>query len=74
MSTLSNGLLQGIDRLKVPVINAAIALGAHVIVLVALMLFFRLNIYAVVLANAFCASYVLLKQQCIKNIVVLNRR
>ena len=55
MSTLSNGLLQGIDRLKVPVINAAIALGAHVIVLVALMLFFRLNIYAVVLANAFFA-------------------
>ena len=55
MSTLSNGLLQGIDRLKVPVINAAIALGAHIIVLVALMLFFRLNIYAVVLANAFFA-------------------
>lgn len=55
MSTLSNGLLQGINRLKVPVINAAIALVAHVILLVALMVFFRLNIYAVVIANMFFA-------------------
>ena len=40
MSTLSNGLLQGIDRLKIPVINAAVSLVAHVIVLIILMLFF----------------------------------
>jgi stage V sporulation protein B len=55
MSTLSNGLLQGIDQLKIPVINAVIALVAHVILLVILMLFFRLNIYAVVIANMFFA-------------------
>lgn len=55
LSTLSNGLLQGIDRLKIPVINAVIALVAHVILLVLLMMFFRLNIYAVVLANIFFA-------------------
>ncbi len=55
LSTLSNGLLQGINRLRVPVINAVIALVAHMIVLVVLMLFFRLNIYAVVIANAFFA-------------------
>ena len=55
MSTLSNGLLQGIDRLKVPVINAAISIVAHVIVLILLMLIFRLNIHAVVLANTFFA-------------------
>ena len=55
LSTLSNGLLQGINRLKVPVINAAIALVAHVFLLVILMLFFRLNIFAVVIANAFFA-------------------
>ena len=53
MSTLSNGLLQGINRLTVPVKNAAIALVAHIVLLIALMLFFRLNIYAVVIANAF---------------------
>ena len=55
MSTLSNGLLQGINRMKVPVINAAIALAVHVILLIVLMLFFRLNIYAVVIANMFFA-------------------
>jgi stage V sporulation protein B len=55
MSTLSNGLLQGIDQLKIPVFNAVIALVAHVILLIPLMLVFRLNIYAVVLANMFFA-------------------
>uniref|UniRef100_UPI0040577718 putative polysaccharide biosynthesis protein n=1 Tax=Agathobacter sp. TaxID=2021311 RepID=UPI0040577718 len=55
MSTLSNGLLQGINRLNVPVKNAAIALVSHIILLVVLMLSFRLNIYAVVIANAFFA-------------------
>ena len=52
LSTLSNGLLQGIDRMKEPVKNAAIALVLHVIVLVVLMYAFKLNIYAVIFANA----------------------
>ncbi|MCM1282221.1 MAG: polysaccharide biosynthesis protein [Roseburia sp.] len=55
LSTLSNGLLQGIDQLKVPVVNAVVALVAHIILLVVLMMFFRMNIYAVVLANMFFA-------------------
>lgn len=53
LSTLSNGLLQGIDRLKVPVMNSIISLIAHLILLFVLMMFFRLNIYAVVIANTF---------------------
>lgn len=52
LSTLSNGLLQGINRMKEPVKNAAAALVLHLIVLVALMLGLDLNIYAVVIANA----------------------
>ncbi len=55
ISTLSNGLLQGIDRMKIPVRNAAIALISQVLVLLVLMLAFHLNIYAVILANAFYA-------------------
>lgn len=55
MSTLSNGLLQGIDKMKLPVINAAISIVAHVIVLIILMLIFRMNINAVVVANTFFA-------------------
>ena len=53
MSTLSNGLLQGIDKLNIPVINSVISLVAHVILLMVLMLFLRMNIYAVVIANMF---------------------
>lgn len=55
LSTLSNGLLQGIDKLRIPVKNAAISLVIQAGFLYAAMQFFRLNIYAVVLANAFYA-------------------
>ena len=68
LSTLTNGLLQGIDQLKIPVKNAAIALVAHVILLIVLMLFFRLDIYAVVIANAFFAFLV-----CVLNAIALQR-
>ena len=68
LSTLTNGLLQGIDQLKIPVKNAAIALVAHVILLISLMLFFRLNIYAVVIANAFFAFLV-----CVLNSIALQK-
>ena len=68
LSTLTNGLLQGVDRLKIPVKNAAIALVAHLILLVALMLFLRLNIYAVVIANTFFAFLV-----CILNARALQK-
>jgi len=52
LSTLSNGLLQGINRMKEPIKNALIALVLHLVVLVGLMLGLDLNIYAVVIANA----------------------
>lgn len=53
LSTLSNGLLQGINRMREPVKNALIALVLHIGLLVVLMYAFQLNIYAVVYANAF---------------------
>ena len=68
LSTLTNGLLQGVDRMKVPVKNATIALVAHLILLVVLMLFFRMNIYAVVIANAFFAFLM-----CVLNAIALQR-
>lgn len=52
LSTLTNGLLQGINKMKEPVKNAAIALVMDVIVLIVLMLAFDLGIYAVVISNA----------------------
>lgn len=53
LSTLSNGILQGIDRMKAPVKNAIITLVLHIGVLLVLMYGFDLNIYAVVWANTF---------------------
>ena len=53
LSTLSNGILQGVNRMKAPVKNAAITLVMHIGVLIILMYGFDLNIYAVVWANTF---------------------
>ncbi len=55
LSTLSNGILQGINRMKVPVINAAISLVMQAGLLVGLMYFANLNIFAVIWANTFFA-------------------
>ena len=55
LSTLSNGLLQGIDRLKIPVRNAAISLVLQAGFLVVALEMFDQNIYAVIYANAFYA-------------------
>lgn len=51
LSTLTNGLLQGMNRMKEPIKNAVIALILHLFVLVGLMLGLDLNIFAVVIAN-----------------------
>lgn len=56
LSTLSNGILQGINRMRVPVINAAISLVLQALLLVLLMFAFRLNIFAVIWANTFFAA------------------
>lgn len=53
LSTLSNAILQGINRMRKPVIHAVVALLLHIGVLLALMLGLNLNIYAVVIANTF---------------------
>ena len=55
LSTLSNGLLQGINRLRIPVQNAAIALVLQALFLIGALELFDLNIFAVVYANAFYA-------------------
>ncbi len=68
LSTLTNGLLQGIDHMRTPVINAVISLLLHVLVLFALMEFFDLNIYAVVIANNVYGLSV-----CILNDLALKR-
>lgn len=68
LSTLSNGILQGIDRMRVPVTNALIALAAHIGILYLLMYLLDWNIYAVIAANI---CYALL--MCILNQIGIKR-
>lgn len=49
LSTLSNGILQGIGKVNLPVRNAAIALVVQTILLVVLLIFTELDLYALVI-------------------------
>lgn len=51
LSTLTNGVLQGIGKVNIPVKNAAIALLIHLGVLVPLLYFTDYDLYVLVLAN-----------------------
>lgn len=56
LSTLTNGILQGIDKMKIPVRNAVISLAAHLILLVVLVQGCKLHIYGVVISYMFFAA------------------
>lgn len=60
LSTISNAILQGIDKLKVPIRNSAISLVIHLIILPILLMVFRLGIYAVVIGDILFAVIVCL--------------
>ena len=51
LSTISNAILQGIDKLNIPIKNSAISLVVHLIILPVLLIVFRLDIYAVVIGD-----------------------
>lgn len=51
LSTLTMAVLQGANKLKVPVVNAAIALVLQTIILIPLILYTNLDLYALVIAN-----------------------
>ena len=51
LSTVTVGALQGIDKMKTPIVNAAIALGIHVVFIVILLKFCNMNIYAILYSN-----------------------
>jgi stage V sporulation protein B len=75
LSTVTNGILQGINHLKEPIINALISLVIHVVVLVLLLwgthgMGMELGIYAVVIANIlFGLSMCILNQYSIRKVI-----
>ena len=68
LSTLGNGVLQGIGKINIPVINAAIALVFNVLSLLLFLHGFKIGIYAVVLANMIFSLIM-----CVLNHVAIHR-
>ncbi len=68
LSTVSNAILQGINRMQVPIINSAVSLGIHVGALYVMLKVFHMGIYSVVYANILFAGMV-----CILNAISIAR-
>lgn len=68
LSTVSNAILQGINRMNVPIRNALISLVLHIIALLVFLLVFNLGIYSVVYANILFALFM-----CILNGLSIRR-
>lgn len=56
--TLTTGILQGMSKLSKPIIHGLIALALHVTLLIILLNFTNLNIYAVALSNNFFSLFI----------------
>ncbi len=68
ISTITNSVLQGIDKMRVPVINASISLVIHIPLLMLLLYVFKLDVYAVVIADFIFALIV-----CVLNNLALKK-
>ncbi len=68
LSTLTTGVLQGIGKMKIPLVNTAVALVIHIAVLYASLRFTGTNIYGVIAANTVFAFIV-----CVLNGVAVKR-
>ncbi len=68
LSTVTNGVLQGINRMEAPMINAGISMVIHVILLYGMLKVFKLGIYGVLYANIIFALLV-----CIMNAASIAR-
>lgn len=51
LSTTTNAVLQGINKMRTPLIHSAISLGIHVVLLYVLLEFFNLSTYGLVIGN-----------------------
>ena len=68
LSTLTNGILQGIDKMRLPVIHAAIALALHLILLYVMMVVFRMEGMAIVWSYIFFGALM-----CILNNLAIRK-
>jgi len=68
LSTVTNAILQGVNKMTTPVKHGAISLGIHLIALCIMLIFFKWGIYAVVAGNI-----VFSLSMCILNALALKR-
>ena len=68
LSTLTTAILQGLGRLREPLIHCAVALGIHIAALYIMLRYFNLNIYAVMYSNMLFALII-----CILNARSIRR-
>lgn len=70
ISTITNGVLQGIGKVQKPVINASIALAVQSGVLAVLLIFTDLNLYALVVASiVYSGIIVYLNARCVNRLL-----
>lgn len=51
LSTITNGVLQGIDKMQIPVIHSTISLAIHIVLVYVLLAHFKLGVYALIIGN-----------------------
>lgn len=68
LSTITNAALQGLDKMNLPVIHSAVSLGIHVLLVVVLLRFTDLGIYALLIGTV---TYPLVV--CILNWISVNK-
>ncbi|MFI3208777.1 MAG: polysaccharide biosynthesis protein [Eubacteriales bacterium] len=67
LSTVTNGILQGLNKMTVPIKNAAISLVIHLVFLLLFLCVFKWHVYSVVLSSAiFALSMCLLNARAIR--------
>lgn len=68
LSTVSSAILQGINKLRIPVINSAISLGIHILLVIGLLKYTTMSTYALVIGNVTFALVV-----CILNWISIEK-
>ena len=68
MSTVTNAILQGLNKMIIPVKHGAISLGIHLVGLLIMLVIFKMGIYAVVASNIiFSLSMCILNARSLKH-------
>lgn len=58
LSTITNSILQGIDKMRIPVIHSAIAILIHVVILVGMLYIFNIDVFCLVICDMLFALIV----------------